>query len=86
MPDDRILTYNKILRNQTSELIAELEQVKEELASITNRMPHEVKSTAILDHWLNQDIKTTKKALKEVKDDLKSLSDPAYMKAWLKYV
>jgi uncharacterized protein YacL (UPF0231 family) len=49
-------------------------------------MPHEVKSTAILDHWLNQDIKTTKKALKEVKDDLKSLSDPAYMKAWLKYV
>jgi hypothetical protein len=81
---DRLLLFNKILRNQASELTVTLDSIKEDLSDIIRRPRHEISSLSIVDYWLKEDIKHTKKQITKIKKDIVDLGQPNLLKNWLK--
>lgn len=82
--EDRLQHFNKILRKQAAELNELLWGIKHSLAQMTNRQSYLITSPALLDYWLDADIKKLKKEMRQLEKDLRELADPQVLKAWLK--
>ncbi len=84
LADSQLLYYNKILKQQADELDGQLFMIQNEVRSMTGGGMYGFSSAAGIDYAINSDIKSVKAAIKTLKNDLKTLTDPAVMKAWLK--
>ncbi|MEZ0486449.1 hypothetical protein [Fibrella aquatica] len=84
LADTQLQYYNKILKQQVEELDGQLFQIEREMESMTGGSTYGFSSAIGLDYAINADIKSMKGAVKALKADLKTLTDAAYLKAWLK--
>lgn len=84
MAEEKLQHFNKLLRKQAAELDELLWGIKHALAQMTNRQPYLITSPMLLDYWLDADIKSTKKQLRQLEKDLQELADTQVLKAWLK--
>ncbi len=82
--EEKLQHFNKILRKQAAELNELLWNIKQALSQMTNRQPYLITSPALLDYWLDADIKKMKKEMRQLEKDLRELADPQVLKAWLK--
>jgi len=82
--EDRLKHFNKILRTQAAELDETLYILIASIARVTNQSPYQINSPQQLEYWLERDVKNLKKQLREIEQDLRDLTDPVAMKAWLK--
>lgn len=83
LADAQLQYYNRILQEQVDELDSQLAQVQQELGSLTGNTEYGLSATG-LEFAINSDINQMKRAVKALKADLKTLTDPAYLRAWLK--
>jgi hypothetical protein len=84
LAEDRLIQFNKVLSRQTKELSNTLNEIKEKIASMCRRSPREIKTPAVLDYYLNLDIKNAKKEIKAIKSELQDLENPQSMKSFIK--
>lgn len=83
LADAQLLYYNKILTEQVEELDTQLKQVQADMSSLTGSASYGFSATG-LEFALNNEISDMKRVVKHLKADLKTLTDPAYLRAWLK--
>ena len=83
LADTQLAYYNRILKEQVEELDGQVTQVQQELGSLMGDPGYGL-SASSLDFAINSDINQMKRAVKARKADLKTLTDPAYLRAWLK--
>jgi hypothetical protein len=84
LADDRLRYYNKILKQQAEELDNELNGIQNQLASAMGQPFTMAGSVLGLEMSFNNDIRSLKRSIKATRKDIKDLSDPAILKAWLK--
>jgi flagellar biosynthesis GTPase FlhF len=87
LADSQLQYYNKLLKQQVEELDAQLYDLQQEIAMLTGGgggMMMSLNSAWGLDYAINNDISQLKQDTKALKNDLKSLTDPVALKAWLK--
>ncbi|GAB3756707.1 hypothetical protein [Spirosoma pomorum] len=84
LADDQLRYYNKILKQQAEELDNELYGIQNHLADAMGQPFMMVGSVIGLEMSFNNDIRSLKRNIKATKKDIKELSDPAILKAWLK--
>ena len=84
LADDQLRYYNKILKQQAEELDSELFGIQSQLADAMGQPFMMVGSVLGLEMSFNNDIRSLKRSVKATKKDIKDLSDPAILKAWLK--
>lgn len=84
LADDQLKYYNKILKQQADELSDELFGMQSQLSGILGKPFMMVSSAIGLELSFNNDVRELKRSIKATKKDVKDLSDPAVMKAWLK--
>lgn len=84
LAEDQLRYYNKILKQQADELSQELLRLQQELADMLGRPLTAVGSLQGLEFSFNNDVRALKRSVKEVKREVKELSNPAYLKGWLK--
>lgn len=83
LADEKLMYYNKMLRQQVQDLEHELDGQQTQLAALSGKPKQPVVSITGLEIGLNQDINTLKKATKELKSDLKALTNPDVLRQWL---
>ena len=86
LADSQLLYYNKILKQQADELDGQLAQIQHEFRAMTGGGMFGFSTAMGLDYAISSDIKAVKADVKILRNDLKRLTDPAIMKAWLKTV
>ncbi len=84
LADDQLRYYNKILKQQADELSGELFGLQNQLSAMLGKSPMLVGSAATLELSFNGDVRALKKSVKDLKRDIKDLSDSAVLRAWLK--
>lgn len=84
LAEDQLRYYNKILKQQADELGQELYGLQRDLAEMLGKPLAAVGSAFGLEFSLNADIRSLKRSVKEVKREVKELSNPLYLKGWLK--
>ncbi|WP_207218617.1 hypothetical protein, partial [Staphylococcus aureus] len=84
LADEQLRYYNKILRQQADELSDELSGLQNQLAAMLGKSRMPVTSALGLDFTFNNDVRELKKTVKALRKDVKSLTDPVVLKAWLK--
>ncbi|MFD2571625.1 hypothetical protein ACFSUS_13350 [Spirosoma soli] len=75
--------YNKILQQQVDDLSNELDGLRRQLAAVLGRSVA-IKSIFEIEFSFNNDVRALKKSVKALKNEVRSLSDPAVLTAWLK--
>ncbi len=83
LADEKLTYYNKMLRQQVQDLEEELDGQQAQLSTLSGKPKQPVVSITGLEIGLNQDINTLKKATKELKSDLKALTNPDVLRQWL---
>ncbi|GAB3943492.1 J domain-containing protein [Spirosoma harenae] len=84
LAEDQLRYYNKILKQQADELGDELHSLQSQLSAMLNKPLMIVRSAISLEFSVNNDIRELKRIIKETKKDVKDLSNPAVLKAFLK--
>ncbi|GAB3640448.1 hypothetical protein [Spirosoma arcticum] len=84
LAEDQLKYYNKILKQQADELGEELFGLQSQLSAALGKPLIMVGSAVGLELSFNSDVRALKRSVKEVKREVKELSDPAYLKGWLK--
>lgn len=84
LADEQLTYYNKILKQQATELGDELRGIQYQLASALGQPPMLAGSVAVLEMNFNSDLRALKKSVKDLRRELKELADPAILKAFLK--
>lgn len=84
LADDQLKYYNKLLKQQADELADELYGLQSQLSAALNRPIMMAGSALGLELNFNSDVRHLKKSVKDMKKEVKDLSDPAFLKAWLK--
>ena len=84
LADDQLKYYNKILKQQADELGQELFGLQSQLSAALGKPLMMVGSAMGLEFSFSNDIRELKKSIKTTKKDVKDLSEPATMKAFLK--
>lgn len=84
LAEDQLKYYNKILKQQADELGEELFGLQSQLSSALGKPLMMVGSILGLEFSFNNDVRELKRSIKDVKREVKELSDPAYLKGWLK--
>lgn len=84
MAEEKLLHFNKLLRKQAAELDELLWGIKGALSQMTNRPPYQITDPSLLDYWLDKDVKSAKKQMRQLEKDLRDLTDPKVLKIWLK--
>ncbi|QKZ11365.1 hypothetical protein [Spirosoma sp. KUDC1026] len=84
LADDQLRYYNKILKQQAEELDNELYGIQSQLAGAMGQPFMMVGSVLGLELSFNNDVRSLKRSIKATKKDIKDLSDPVVLKAWLK--
>ncbi|HLL94420.1 MAG TPA: hypothetical protein VK404_05545 [Spirosoma sp.] len=84
LAEDQLKYYNKILKQQADELGEELYGLQSRLSAALGKPLMMVGSAMGLEFSYNNDVRELKRSVKAVKREVKDLSDPAYLKGWLK--
>ncbi|GAB3985809.1 J domain-containing protein [Spirosoma daeguense] len=84
LAEDQLRYYNKILKQQADELGAELYGLQSQLSAALNKSLMFVSSPLSLEFSFNNDIRQLKQDIKATKKDIKELSNYAVLKAFLK--
>lgn len=84
LAEDQLKYYNKILRQQVDELTNELYGIQSQLSAALGKSLGLTSSPIMLEFSFNNDLRELKRATKATKKDVKDLTDPAQMKAFLK--
>ncbi|WP_080237361.1 hypothetical protein [Spirosoma rigui] len=84
LAEDQLRYYNKILKQQADDLGQELYTLQRDLAEMLGRPIATVSSPMGLEFSVNNDIRSLKRSVKDVKREVSELSNSAYLKAWLK--
>ncbi|MBD2703701.1 hypothetical protein IC229_23855 [Spirosoma sp. BT702] len=84
LAEDQLRYYNKILKQQAEELDAELYGLQSQLSAALNKPLMMVGSALSLEFSFNNDVRALKQDIKATRKDIKDLSNPAQMKAFLK--
>ena len=83
LADEKLTYYNKMLRQQVQDLEQEIATQQTQLSALSGQANARASSAAGLEIGLNQDINNLKKATKELKSDLKALTNPDVLRQWL---
>ncbi len=83
LADDQLRYYNKILKQQVSELGDKLHAMQEHLSAMLGR-PIMLTTAFGLEYAFNNDLRELKRGIKAVKREVKDFRDPSVLKAWLK--
>ena len=83
LADDQLKYYNKILKQQVSELGDELYGMQQHLSAMLGK-PLMFTTTFGLEYAFNNDLRELKSGVKAVKREVKDFRDPAILKAWLR--
>ena len=84
LAEDQLKYYNKILKQQADELGEELYGMQSQLSAMLGKPLMMVGSATSLEFSFSNDVRSLKRSIKDVKREVKDLSDPAYLKGWLK--
>lgn len=84
LAEDQLRYYNKILKQQADELSQELFSLQSQMSALFGKPLMLVGSAMSLEFSFNNDIRDLKRSIKATKKDIKELSDPVLLKAWLK--
>jgi hypothetical protein len=84
LAEDQLRYYNKILKQQADELGQELFRLQQELSDMLGKPITAIGSSLGLEFSFNNDLRALKRSVKEVKREVNELSNPAYLKGWLK--
>ncbi len=84
LADEQLKYYNKILKEQATELDGELYQLQMQLGQMSGAMFGMIHSSAQLEFKLSTDINAMKRQIKQTKSDLKLFADRDMLKLWLK--
>ena len=84
LAEDQLKYYNKILKQQADELGEELYGMQSQLSAMLGKPLMMVGSAMSLEFSFSNDVRSLKRSIKDVKRDVKDMSDPAYLKGWLK--
>jgi chemotaxis protein histidine kinase CheA len=84
LAEDQLRYYNKILKQQADELGQALNTLQRELSEMLGKPIATISSPMGLEFSFNNDIRSLKRSVKEMKREVKELSNPAYLKGWLK--
>ena len=84
LAEDQLKYYNKILKQQADELGDELYGLQSQLSAALGKPLMMVGSAVGLELTFNSDVRALKRSVKDVKREVKDLSDPAYLKGWLR--
>ncbi|GAB4032535.1 hypothetical protein [Spirosoma jeollabukense] len=85
LAENQLNYYNKILRQQAQELDDELAGLQHELAALTGKPAFAVNSRITLEFSLNSNIAQLKRDVKQIKADVKALTNVDILKQWLKF-
>jgi hypothetical protein len=84
--EDLLKYYNKILKQQVSELEQELEQLQAELQAMTGRHSYYISTPTQIEMQLTTDINALKRDIKDIKKEAKQLQDNDILRLWLKNI
>ncbi len=84
LADEQLLYYNKILKQQLTDLEQEKNSVVEGLAQLSDIPPYRINSIETLFFKFNQDLREFKRELKMTKSELSLWSDVHQVKSYLK--
>ena len=84
LAEDQLKYYNKILKQQADELGEELFGLQSQLSAALGKPLMMVGSAVGLELSFNSDVRALKRSVKDVKREVNELSNPAYLKGWLK--
>ena len=84
LAEDQLKYYNKILKQQADELGEELFELQSQLSAALGKPLIMVGSAVGLELSFNNDVRALKRSVKEVKREVRELSNPAYLKGWLR--
>lgn len=82
LADNQLNYYNKILKQQADELGEELRGLQRQLSAMLGKPL--MGSAVGLELGFNSDVRALKRSVKDVKREVKELSEPAYLKGWLR--
>ncbi|CAN5582682.1 J domain-containing protein [soil metagenome] len=85
LAENQLNYYNKILRQQAQELDDEVAGLQHKLAALTGKPTFAVNSRIALEFSLNSDIAQLKRTVKQIKADVKALTNIDILKQWLKF-
>ncbi len=83
LAEDRLRHFIKILRRQVAELEEALDDAQHQLPQLAQQ-PMRMVPPLYLEELFERDMKRVKNELRQLEKDLQRLSDPGYLKAWLK--
>ncbi len=83
LADEPLRHYNKLLKQQIDRLTDELTERQQYMASLLGRPLTSVQSTFGLEVSIGEAVNSLKRDVKAIKQQLKSLTQPAFLKAWL---
>lgn len=84
LADDKLRYFNKNLRSQLAELEDQRWGIESQLAQLANLSPFDYFSAYQLESKFDKSLKSIKKEIKGIKDDLELLRDPVVLKDWLR--
>lgn len=84
LAEDQLKYYNKILKQQADELGEELFGLQSQLSAALGKPLTMVGSAVGLELTFNSNVRALKRSVKDVKREVKELSNPAYLKGWLR--
>ena len=84
LAEDQLKYYNTILKQQADELGEELYGLQSQLSAALGKPLMMVGSAVGLELTFNSDVRALRRSVKAVKREVKELSDPVYLKGWLK--
>ncbi len=82
--EDRLKHYNKVLQNQLGELCEEVALMEMRIGTMLQVSPFEVLTPKRIARMLEADIRTVRKMIDRIQDDLRRLKDLQQLKQWLK--
>ncbi len=83
LADEPLRHYNNLLKQQIDRLTDELTERQQYMASLLGRPLSSVQSAFGLDISIGEAVNALKRDVKSIKQQLKSLTQPAFLKAWL---
>ena len=84
LAEDQLKYYNKILKQQADELAEELYGMQSPMSAAHGKPLMLVGSAVGLELTFNSNVRALKRSVKDVKREVKELSNPAYLKGWLR--
>lgn len=84
LAEEQLRYYNNILKQQVEELDQELFDLQTQLSTALGKPFASIGSALGIEFSFNNDIRELKRSIKDMKRQVKELSDPPYLKGWLK--